>query len=247
MIKRSFHDLVWYEFEIFQTFSEIIHGVFTRYGGVSSGAFDSLNVSVSAGDEKDNVLKNKEKIKQALGIDSWAMPSIIHRDRVACIDREQTALGYDGLITGKQGLALAVTHADCQAACFFDPKEKLIANIHCGWRGNVVNIYQKTIASMEAKGSKRDNILVGISPSLGPQHAEFVNFQQELPESFWKYQVKPRYFDFWNISKDQLLDLGLLEKNIEIAEICTFDSLEFFSYRREKITGRNVTVVSLKR
>jgi len=91
-------------------------------------------------------------------------------------------------------------------------------------------------------GSRVDNIHVCISPSLGPHDAEFLNYQNELPPSFWEYQIKPYYFDLWGISKDQLLQAGILEHHIQIAGISTLSNPEdYFSYRREKVSGRHGT------
>lgn len=138
-------------------------------------------------------------------------------------------------------------HADCQAALLYDPVQKAIGNVHCGWRGSILNIYEEVVMQMNALyGSQPRDILVCISPSLGPMAAEFIHFKKELPESFWKYQVKPTYFDFWEISKRQLLEVGILEKNIEIAGMCTYtNQKDFFSYRRNKLTGHHGTCIAL--
>jgi len=112
----------------------------------------------------------------------------------------------------------------------------------------VQNIYAKTIQKLTELGSKPKDLLVCISPSLGPEKAEFINHKTELPESFLPFQVKENYFDFWEISKWQLEEAGVQEKNIEIARICTFcDEKDFFSYRRDTKTGRTGTVIALRK
>ena len=89
----------------------------------------------------------------------------------------------DILTTRETERALMIHHADCQAAIFYDPVVHALANVHCGWRGSIQNVYQETLAHMfQTFGSKAENVLVAISPSLGPQNAEFVNFEQELPK-----------------------------------------------------------------
>ena len=142
-----------------------------------------------------------------------------------------------------------MNHADCQVAIFFDPVKKVVANVHCGWQGNVQNIYAQVIQHLEAEyGSAVEDLLVCISPSLGPENAEFINHRSELPSSFYPFQIKPNYFDFWEISKMQLKKAGVLGHHIEIAQMCTFSGeKDFFSHRRDKETGRNGTVVALKR
>ena len=139
-------------------------------------------------------------------------------------------------------------HADCQAAIFYDPVHHALANVHSGWRGNVKNIYQTTILKMASVfGTKPQDLLVGISPSLGPQHAEFKNYKVEFPEHFWSFQVCPEYFDLWAIARHQLEEAGVLPYHIEIAGICTYANKEdCYSYRRDKVTGRHATLAMLR-
>ena len=59
--------------------------------------------------------------------------------------------------------------------------------------------------------------LAAVSPSLGPCCAEFVNYRREIPEKFWSFQVRPEYFDFWAITRDQLTSAGICEENIEFS------------------------------
>ena len=142
-----------------------------------------------------------------------------------------------------------IKHADCQAAIFYDPEHRAIANVHCGWRGNVQNIYRETVREMRRHfASRPENILVAISPSLGPEKAEFINFKKELPEAFLPYQVKPTYFDLWAISRMQLESEGILSHHIQIASICTYSHPEdYFSFRRDnRVTGNHGTVAVLR-
>jgi hypothetical protein len=152
----------------------------------------------------------------------------------------------DGLITKEKHQALMIKHADCQAAIFYDPMQNILANVHSGWRGNVQNIYGVTIEAMKKMGSNPANILVCISPSLGPEQSEFVNFKTEFPPHFHEFQWKKNYFNLWEISRMQLKASGILPSHIECAEICTYENkADYFSYRREKITGRNATLAML--
>ena len=77
--------------------------------------------------------------------------------------------------------------------------------------------------------------------------ADFINYKKELPEQFLEFEVAPFYFDFWKISMWQLQLAGVLPHHIEIASKCTYsDSDNFFSYRREGVTGRNATMIWLR-
>ena len=153
----------------------------------------------------------------------------------------------DALTTSDRGIALMIAHGDCQVAIIYDPIHHAVTNVHSGWRGSVQNIYAEAILHMKtAYGSKPEDLLVGISPSLGPTAAQFIHYRTELPESFWEYQIKPDYFDFWAISKAQLTQAGVLPHHIEIAGICTYSNpQDYFSYRFNRTTGRNGTVVIL--
>ena len=71
-----------------------------------------------------------------------------------------------------------------------------------------------------------------ISPSLGPCCAEFINWQQELSRAMQRHQVKKNHFDFWTISREQLIIAGVKENYIEVPKICTVCDQAFFSYRR---------------
>ena len=149
----------------------------------------------------------------------------------------------DGLYTQKANMLLTNRHADCQVAIFWDPKTKLLAGVHAGWRGQVSQIYTKTVHKLKAKGAKPENILVGISPSLGACHGEFKGWQEYFPNSYEPFQVKENYFDLKAIAKDELEKAGIHPRHISIAPQCTFaDEKRFHSYRRDKTEERLVTV-----
>ena len=99
---------------------------------------------------------------------------------------------------------------------------------------------------LETFGSKPGDILAAISPCLGPCCSEFINYQDEIPESLWKYRISDHYFDFRQISRHQLTAKGILPGHIEMARLCTkCTSDTFFSYRKEKITGRFAVAAGL--
>jgi hypothetical protein len=96
-------------------------------------------------------------------------------------------------------------------------------------------------------GCRPANMLAAIGPSLGPCCAEFINYEQEFPEEFRRFMVRKEYFDLWEISRWQLLEAGLAEDHIEVANICSRCRTDmFYSYRAEGITGRFGTVAMLK-
>jgi YfiH family protein len=240
----------WLEFKLLADFKQLRHGVFLRHGGCSSGPFSSLNFGFFIGDPIENVRANIEKIKGVLGISHIMNSDLKHGKRVVEVSPHNLAeqSECDALTTSYSDIGLMMTHADCQAAIFYDPVKHAVANVHAGWRGSVQNIYAETVQFMnKTYGSKACDLLVGISPSLGPKEAEFINYRKELPEHFWKYKDQSNFFDFWAISEAQLIESGVLAHHIELAGIGTLSNpQDFFSYRRDKITGRHATLVALK-
>lgn len=230
------------------------HGIYTRLGGASRGAFSSLNAAFDVGDEPSAVEENRRRIQGDMGGMTPVFLRQHHGTRVVCIGGEkkgerpgETPLTADAVITNRPGLLLAIQVADCQAVIIYDPVEQVVANVHSGWRGSVGNILGKTVEKMKNTfGCLPENLTAGIGPSLGPCCAEFVNYRDEIPPSLWRYRVDEFHFDFWSMSVDQLKGAGLAEQNIDAAGLCTRCRTDlFYSYRAEKTTGRFVAVAGL--
>lgn len=229
---------------------------FDRHGGVSQPPYDSLNVSFHVGDDEDAVKKNRELIKQKMGCRFLLSAKQVHGDSIyhlkSSLETDLEVDGFDALITRQKDVGLLIQQADCQAVLLFDPDNEAIAAIHCGWRGNVVEIIGKTVKVMEKQYATRPENLHGwLSPSLGPCCAEFVNYQTELPEKFLPFKEGKAHFDFWQISRQQLLDCGLSKESISVAGACTACSEDYFSYRRARWNGgekagRNCSVILLR-
>ena len=245
MIRKKQGKIEWLEFEIFADHPELIHGVFLRHGGVSGGPLTSLMPEGEPGTRRRILLRIVMRIMQALNMKYFVSGKQVHGDVVAWVKEANQQVGdCDALITDKMNIGLMIKHADCQAAVIYDPVHRALANVHSGWRGNVKNIYRTTVQKMaQSFGSRPEDLLVGISPSLGPDHAEFKNYKVEFPEEFWPFQVRPEYFDLWAIARHQFEQCGVLPHHIEIAGICTYANREdYFSYRRDKVTGRHATI-----
>ncbi len=250
MQRKKKNGVEWLEFELLSDIPELTHGVILRHGGVSNAHFSSLNVGGNTGDRWKNVQENQRRAFDSLGILDVVSSYQVHSDQIVHITTKNPPdVGEaDALMTQVSDLGLMIKHADCQAAIFYDPKNKALANVHAGWKGNIKNIYAKIVAEMEKTfASSAEDLLVCVSPSLGPFRSEFKNYREELPEHFWKFQISPAYFDLWAIARMQLEECGVLPNHIQIASICTYSSPEdFFSYRRDGLTGRNATIAALK-
>jgi polyphenol oxidase len=251
MKRKKSEAVEWLEFDLLSGIPGLFHGVFLRHGGVSKGPYTSLNAGGGSADDPSSISENLKRIQACAEVERLIGCHQCHGVEVARVSATTPPFieACDGLITQEEEMGLVTRHADCQAALIYDPVHRAIANIHCGWRGNVQNIYAHAVAKMRAEfDSQPKDLLVGISPSLGPEASEFKNYREELPDSFLAFQIKPTYFDLWEIARDQLTKLGILPEHLEIAAISTYAHPEdFFSYRRDKETGRHASVITLKR
>ena len=245
MILKTNGSLSWLEFELLAEVPGLVHGVFSRKGGKSQPPFDALNTALTVGDCQAAVKENRTSIQQALNLSSLIAMSQVHGSLVKHTDEPQ--LVCDGLMTADKGKGLMVQHADCQAVILYDPIHRALAVVHAGWRGLVQEIYKSCIEKMAAQfGSRPQDLLVGISPSLGPSHAEFIHYRTEFPREFWPFGNASNHFNLWEIAQDQLERCGILSHHIQVAGICTYThSADYFSYRRDQLTGRNATVAAL--
>ena len=235
----------------------IQHHIFSRHGGFSQGDFASLNISQGVGDDAGVVQQNRHLLWEHLQKACLVFSNQVHGTDVLTLDQEHFSGGTpetfhagsgDAMITNIPGVALVILVADCQAVLMVDPVNCVIANVHAGWRGNVNHIIPKTIAEMHAQfGSDPVDLMVGISPSLGPCCAEFVNYTNEIPERFWHLKDQQNRFDLWTLSREQLLSEGVSPGNIHISSICTRCRNDaYFSYRGNKITGRFAAAIKIK-
>jgi len=232
---------------------QLIHGVFTRIGGLSDPPYNGLNTSYTVGDSAENVNENLSRIKKAVKAGHLIFVDQVHGDSVFIIRRDHLDTqgeipSADAMITDISGVALMIKQADCQGVIIFDPERSVVANVHCGWRGNVRNILGRVVARMNHEFECRPSDLVAaIGPSLGPCCAEFVTHEEIFPESFRRFMVRENYFDLWAVSCGQLVEAGLKEENIEVSGICTRCRTDlFYSYRAEGKTGRFATVAMLR-
>lgn len=205
---------------------------------VSHGVITGLNL-------KDQ--ENLQRIKETFSLPSLYSANQTHGQTIVAVTAATPVMEGDILTTSCRNLPLLMKHADCQIGLLYDPCNHAISTVHCGWRGSVQNVYAIAIGDMVQRyGTKPENLLVCISPSLGPESAEFIHYRTELPADLHRFQIKSNYFDFWAITRFQLTQCGVLEERIEIAGIDTYTHDDFFSHRRrDKPAGRNGTFAYL--
>jgi polyphenol oxidase len=256
VIENCVNGVPFLEFPNLAGISGVRHGVFTRRGGHSEGAFQSLNVAFWVNDRSENVEKNRSAIGRVMA-GRIIFIHQVHGTRGVVFSQEERGggdIGWgggaegDAIISNVPGMRLGVQTADCQSILLCDPVRRVVGNIHSGWRGSIQNIIGCTVGKMTAVfGTRASDLLAGIGPSLGPCCAEFIHYRREIPESLWQYGAGNNHFDFLAMSRDQLRVAGVPADNIVASNLCTRCRTDlFFSYRAEKTTGRFAAVIGLE-
>ncbi len=253
MIFRNDDGVDYCQFEQLSACNDVGHAIFLRTRGFSDAPFDRLNVSFAVGDEVKQVARNRDLVAGALNAAELVFMRQVHGYGLRVIADRPANDGADPpeadvLITDRAGKFLVVQVADCQPILMYDPVRRVVANVHCGWRGSVANVLGRTVEALRSGfGCAAKDLLVGVGPSLGPCCAEFVNYRREIPPWLWSYRRDSVYFDFWSMTRDQLTAVGVRDDHIEISRLCTRCHPDrFFSYRGEKRTGRFPAVIGLK-
>lgn len=259
----------YYIIEEFADTDLVTHAFSTRLGGVSKGDFAELNLGFHTRDRKDNVIKNRQRICNELGIDYRKIVAgeQVHSDNIEVVtgvDQGKGSIEYqdsisktDALITNQRDVVLTSYYADCVPIIMLDPVKEVVALAHGGWKGTVKKIGQKTVLKMKEEfGSQPEDILVGIGPSIGSCCYEVDNYViKPLSQSvdYWEELVIKTGDNSWKLDLGQtnsrpLQDIGVLKENIVISEICTACNTDkFYSYRAESgTTGRMASLIKLK-
>ncbi|MCX7615544.1 MAG: peptidoglycan editing factor PgeF [Clostridiales bacterium] len=253
-------DLIYFTSPQLSEQKELKHLFTSRLGGVSKGHLSSLNLGFSLGDNRENVIKNYEKICLALKVPlSSVVPSKqVHGDAVYVVCKEDAGVfppdperpGCDSLITQEKGITLAGFYADCSVALFYDAKQKAIGVAHSGWRGTALSIYKKTVLAMHANfNTNPRDILVSFAPSIGPccfetdsdvPEALYYALTQKINPFIKKVGQKWR-IDLVGINRMILQDAGILGEHIVDSGHCTGCEPEFFWSHRKTGGQRGVS------
>ena len=223
-----------------------------RHAGVSKGKYESLNVSSNVGDDIRNIVQNRQIIadKENFLVENIVYMKQIHLDNIQIIQNSfiNEIKNCDGIITQKRKIPLMTMAADCAPVLLYDSKRSVIAALHSGRVGTYKNIVQKCINKMQVEfNSKADDITVEVGPSIG---ACCYEIGEDLALNYDKRYLqmkKDKYFlDLKLMLKDELLECGIKENNLNVSQICTCCDEDYFSYRRDGITGRFCGIIMLK-
>jgi YfiH family protein len=156
------------EFLTHDALRAVPHGFFTRKGGVSEGAYATLNCSVRSEDDPACVAENRGRAAEALGFPRAALLGLrqVHGIRVVVAELPWDAPPEaDALVTRTPGLLLGVLTADCAPVLFADAEAGVVGAAHAGWRGAAAGVLEATLDAMEALGARRVSAVVG--PCIG--------------------------------------------------------------------------------
>ncbi|MCX7337762.1 MAG: peptidoglycan editing factor PgeF [Alphaproteobacteria bacterium] len=243
---------------ILSVLSHVHHAFFTRQGGTSQGAFDSLNTGHYKGDDVEAVEENRRRICYKFGLDRDCLRLLRqeHTDIVHVTGMHSTGIPTgDGHVATVSGVLLGIQTADCVPLLFADRNRPIIGAVHAGWRGAVGGVIENTIKTMVDQGSIVKDIVVAIGPCIWQDSYEVsADFYEALKDhaEFFKPGKRVGHYQF---------DLpGYVSNRLRLAgveSICpspadTFANEDrFFSFRRKTLRqdahfGCQVAVIAIK-
>ena len=214
----------------------VIAGFTTRFGGVSEGAYEGLNLGDHVGDLPANVAKNREILVEQIGVAPSNLKFMrqIHSNRVEILRNLDDELPpCDGVITALRGIALCVLVADCSPVLIADERRGVVAAVHAGRAGVTGKICTNAVNLMASEfGCEASDLCVFVGANIRVRNYEV----GELDLGEFNRYKKEGKFDMEAALRDEFTALGV--GRVEFDPRCTFETGELFSYRRDGVTGR---------
>jgi polyphenol oxidase len=217
--------------------------VTARSGGVSSGPYATLNLSLSVGDDPVNVLENRRRLAVALGarLDDFVFARQVHGAGVQIVgeaDRGKGAFSLDdavpdadALVTRAPGVVLAILAADCVPIVLHDPVARVLACVHAGWRGTVARVSAAAVAAMESLGTRPSDVIAGIGPAAAPSRYQVgadvyqavIRAFGPAATAFIRADSAPEHWllDLWAANQLVLRNAGVPEAQIYVTDLPT--------------------------
>ncbi|WP_417568303.1 peptidoglycan editing factor PgeF [Marinobacter sp.] len=227
----------------------------TRIGGVSLPPWDSLNLGDHVGDRRGDVLENRSQLaRQAgLGPGSLAWLSQIHGTRVVEVARGNLNRlpEADASFTRELGIACVILTADCLPVILADRNGRVVGAAHAGWRSLCGGVLENLV---EAMAVQPEELLAWMGPAIGPGQFEvgpevrdaFLAVDPRASSAFAEAGARPGHFmaDIYQLAYQRLQNAGV--NAVHGGGFCTVtDAARFYSYRRDRQTGRMATLVWL--
>ncbi|MGA1861533.1 polyphenol oxidase family protein [Deferribacter thermophilus] len=217
----------------------------TRLGGYSVGVYKSLNFGYFTGDDLINIEKNYEALKDYTGIKRIITLRQIHGSKVVVVDKNSASFKEgDALFTKAQGVGLGILTADCYSVQIVS-KSGSIANLHCGWRSVYNGIIVNALRHFQDEKISNVVINVGICEKCFEVKDDFINLTKKvfnLDKNLRKLNGC-YFFDLRSEIEDIFLENGIEKNIIEHIRCCPKCDENFYSYRREKVTGRMISMI----
>lgn len=238
------------------------HGFPTREGGLSAGAFATLNLGFSVGDDRHTVEANITKLAEAGGFSRGRLHVVsqVHGDRVVqapASPTDQTTgetlrpafTEADGVFTAEQGDVLGIRVADCIPLLLVDPVGRRVAAVHSGWKGTDAQIALRAVERLSEQGSNPADLRAAIGPHIRSCCYEVSEeLAQRFTAKFGAQAVRrdkptPQLDLSFAVAKS-LTDGGVPPGHVDVLPQCTHCDVRFFSHRRDKgVTGRHMAFV----
>jgi YfiH family protein len=220
-----------------------------RDGGVSKGAYASLNIATHVGDVESLVEENRALITRDAGLPAepvWLEQ--VHETTAVELGHVKGSpiLKADASIARSSGLVCAVMTADCLPLLLCKKDGSVVAAIHAGWRGLLSGVIENTVKQL----ADADQILAWLGPAIGPANFEvgqevkdaFVGKMPVMQQAFKRVDDSHYMADLYALARMTLLQCGV--KKMYGGEHCTYNQPnQFYSYRREAITGRMASLI----
>lgn len=226
-----------------------VRKVFTnRVGGVSSAPYESFNLGDHVGDDPISVQANRERLAKVIGVDRFVWMEQIHSNTVTVVHAPGKAEATDAVVTTARGLALAVLVADCVPVLLSDDTAGVIAAVHAGRLGARNGIVANTVRTMLELGARADRMHALFGPAASGRNYEVpeamaADVEAHLPGSRTTTTKGTPGIDVRRGLVVQLHGLGV--RAIHSDPRCTIADSNFFSYRRDGVTGRQAGVIWL--
>lgn len=220
----------------------------TRLGGFSHVPYHSLNIAMHVGDNLEDVSKNRQLLQHNLHLKApiiWLEQA--HGNKAISADHPISNLVADAIYSKKKQTVCAIQTADCLPLLVCSSNRYCVAAIHAGWKGLSKGIIENTIEALDLPAS---DILVWLGPAIGPQafvvgEEVFHTFIDKDPDAEIAFQSigdKKWQANLYKLAQQRLHKLGIT--SIYGGRYCTFsDSTCFFSFRRNPITGRMLSLI----
>jgi hypothetical protein len=249
-----------YQFNLLKDKNSILHGVTKK----SKDENFLFSLALHTGEDRDTILLNREKlfnkITQQDNLNNFIFigANQTHSSNIKIIKKTSSdnfliVDNCDGLITNQKNTILTILTADCVPILLYDEVKNIVGAVHAGWRGTRDNIIKHCIESMILEfDSNPKDIIASIAPSIGiccyEVGDEVARYFTSYPLALTLKNNKKYNLDLAKINKIQLEEIGVLNKNIELSNICTACEVEdYFSYRKEiGCSGRFMSFIGLK-